>query len=90
MKQSTPIYALLLADDPSAIDGAAEHPIDGAVTVIGAAIAILAERAAEFRDHHDHGIVPLASQRLREHLQTPPQTGQVGGERALRCLPVAR
>ena len=30
------------------------HPVDAAVAVVGAAVAVLAERAAEFADHHHH------------------------------------
>src|SRR5882757_9372367 len=37
----------LLAEDAAAIDAAAEHPVDAAVAVIGAAIAVLAKGAAE-------------------------------------------
>src|SRR5207302_9464669 len=44
----------LLACDAAASDAAAQHPIDAAMAVIGAAIAVLAERAAEFRnDDHE-------------------------------------
>src|SRR6516165_9270108 len=46
----------LLAGDASAVDAAAEHPVDAAVAVVGAAIAVLAEGAAEFGDYHHHGL----------------------------------
>src|ERR1700733_3802774 len=42
----------LLADNASTIDAATHHPIDAAVAVIGAAIAVLAEGTAEFVHHH--------------------------------------
>ena len=38
----------LFADNAAAADAAAEHPIHRAVPVIGAAVAVLAERATEF------------------------------------------
>src|SRR5579862_2909826 len=58
LKQRRLLDLDLLADDASAIDAAAHHPIDAAVTMIGAAIAILAEGAAEFGDHDDDRVAP--------------------------------
>src|SRR6201999_4226231 len=40
----------LFAGDAAAIDTAAHHPVDAAVTMIGAAVAILAKRAPELGD----------------------------------------
>src|SRR5579863_2991168 len=48
----------LLARDTSTIDAATHHPVDAAVTVIGAAVAVLAEGTAEFGDHDDDGVAP--------------------------------
>src|SRR5579863_7689337 len=48
----------LVADDAPAIDAAAHDPVDAAVTVIGAAVAIRAEGAAEFGDHDNHRVAP--------------------------------
>src|SRR5579872_1587202 len=58
LKQRRLLDLDLLADDAPAIDAAAHHPVDAAVTMIGAAVAVLAERAAEFGDHDDDGIAP--------------------------------
>src|ERR1700676_2017736 len=48
----------LLAGDAAAIEAAAHHPIDAAVAVIGATVAIFAEGAAEFGDHDDDSVSP--------------------------------
>src|SRR3984893_3662685 len=48
----------LRAEDAAAIDSASHHPVDAAVTMIGAAVAVLPEGASEFGDHHYHGIPP--------------------------------
>jgi len=48
----------LLAGHAPAFDGAAEHPIDAAVAVVGALVAVLPEGAAEFRDHHHERVIP--------------------------------
>ena len=43
-------------------DRAAQHPDDVAVAVIGAAVAVLVDRAAEFGDHRDDRVVPVRPQ----------------------------
>src|ERR1700752_1320715 len=48
-----------LAQDSATIDPAAHHPINAAMTVVGAAIAILAEGTAEFRNHDHDRIAPF-------------------------------
>src|ERR1700723_2011347 len=48
----------LRAEDAAAIDSASHHPVDAAVAMIGAAVAILPESASELGDHHHHGIPP--------------------------------
>src|ERR1700761_2929958 len=48
----------LLAGDTATIDAATHDPVHAAVTVVGAAVAILAKRAPEFGNHDDDGIAP--------------------------------
>src|SRR6266478_2392091 len=48
----------LFAEDTATIDSAAHHPIDAAVTMVGAAVAVLAESTRELGDHDDDGIAP--------------------------------
>src|SRR3984893_14734797 len=48
----------LLAEHAAAIDAASHHPIDAAMAVIGAAVAVFAEGASEFGDHDDDRISP--------------------------------
>src|SRR5271168_677705 len=43
----------LFADEPAAFDGAAEDPIDAAVAVLGALVAVLAECPPELGDDDD-------------------------------------
>src|SRR6202034_1679359 len=88
LKQGILAQRPLLTDDGAAADRSAENPIDGAMSVIGAAVAVLAKGPAKFRKHHDHGVVPLGPQRLREHLQASSKAGQVGCERT-RCCALA-
>src|SRR5260370_16887756 len=57
-KQACLLDLDLFAEDAAAIDAASHHPIDAAVAVIGAAVAILAEGAAELGDDDDNGIFP--------------------------------
>src|SRR5580658_8432196 len=47
----------LFAEDAATIDAAAHHPVDAAVPMIGAMIAVFPEGASELGDHH-HGIPP--------------------------------
>src|SRR5271154_7066353 len=58
LKQRRLLDLDLFARDATAIDATAHHPIDAAMTVIGAAVAVLAEGAAEFGDHDDDGVTP--------------------------------
>jgi hypothetical protein len=46
----------LFANDAAAIDAAAHHP--SAMAMIGAAVAVLAEGAAEFGNHDHNGVAP--------------------------------
>src|SRR6202451_791305 len=48
----------LLAEDAAAIDSASHCPVDAAVAMISAAVAVLPESAPELGDHHHHGIPP--------------------------------
>src|ERR1700730_511926 len=48
----------LFAENTAAIDAAAQHPVDAAVAVVGAAVAVLAKGAAKFGDHDHHRIAP--------------------------------
>ena len=50
---------LLLARDTAAVDGSAQHPVNRAVAVIGAAVAILTKCTAKFRQDDHHRILPL-------------------------------
>src|ERR1700680_3313579 len=78
----------LLAGDAAAIEAAAHHPIDAAVAVIGAAVAILAEGAAEFGNYGEDGVSPSRrsdffrkpSERAAEFTQS---IREVAGGRAL-------
>src|SRR5258708_32588270 len=47
-----------LAKDAAAIDAASHHPVDAAVAVIGATVAVFAEGAAELGDDDDNRISP--------------------------------
>src|ERR1700692_2473172 len=78
----------LFADDAAAIDAAAHYPVDAAMAVIGAAVAVLAEGAAEFGDHDDDSVSPSrrsdlfgkSGQRTAEFAET---VGEITGRRAL-------
>src|SRR6185437_16881345 len=48
----------LFAEDAAAIDAATHHPIDAAMAVIGAAVAVLPEGAAKFGNDDDHRVAP--------------------------------
>src|SRR5471030_3499294 len=54
----------LLAQHLSAVDAAAQHPVGGAVSVVGAAVAVFLEGAAEFTDDDDDRVLPLAAHLL--------------------------
>src|SRR5260221_3171522 len=78
----------LFAEDAAAIDAAAHHPVDAAVAVIGAAVAVLAKGTPKLGDHHDDGIAPSgrpdlfgkAGQRAAEFAET---IGKITGGAAL-------
>src|SRR5579863_5077267 len=88
LKQRRLLDLDLLADDAPAIDAAAHHPVDAAVTVIGAAVAILAERTSEFGDHDHDRVAPAgradlfgkAGERAAEFAEP---IGEIAGRRAL-------
>src|ERR1700722_405135 len=48
----------LFAEEATTIDAASHHPVDAAVTMIGAVVAVLPEGAPELGDHDHHGIAP--------------------------------
>src|SRR5258708_18155494 len=54
----------LFAENTAAIDAAAQYPVDAAVAVIGAAVAVLPKGAAKFGDHDHHRIAPSRSSNL--------------------------
>src|ERR1700761_6864559 len=58
LEQRRLLHLDLLTENTPAIDAAAHHPIDAAMAVVGAAVAILAERTAKFRDPHAHRVAP--------------------------------
>src|ERR1700722_1558011 len=60
LKQRCLLDLDLFAGDASAVDAAAHHPVDAAVAVIGAAVAVLTKRTPEFGDHDDDSIAPTA------------------------------
>src|SRR6266480_4397319 len=70
--------------DTAARNAAAEHPQRIAMPVVGAAVAVLAEGAAEFRHDDDDGVAPEAAHFLREGGEALGETREVRGERALR------
>jgi hypothetical protein len=49
LKKASPVDFDLFAKDTAAIDAASRHPVDAAVAVIGAAVAILPEGAQRIR-----------------------------------------
>src|SRR5262249_45201480 len=74
----------LLAEDAAAIDAAAHHPIDAAMAVIGSAVAILAEGAAELGDHHDDRVAPCRGPDLLGEAGEPsPKLAETVGEIAI-------
>ena len=52
--------------DLAAVYWTAHYPHHVAVAVIGAAVAVLMHRAAEFRDHENHGVLVARAERLGE------------------------
>src|ERR1700761_6253985 len=58
LEQGCLIYLDLLTKNTTAIDAAAEHPIDTAMTVVGAVVTVLAEGTAELIDCDDDRVTP--------------------------------
>jgi hypothetical protein len=56
----------LRAGQAAAFDSAAHDPIDTAVPMVSAAIAVLAEGATKFADHHHDCVVPSRPAGVRE------------------------
>src|SRR5579883_2072245 len=74
----------LLAVNAAAIHAATHHPIDAAMAMIGAAVAILAEGAPEFGDHDHHGIMPgLRPDLLRKAGKRAAELAETVGEIAV-------
>src|SRR5256885_7728206 len=71
-----------LAVHPAALHGAAQYPEDIAVAGIGAAIAVLAHRAAEFGQHDTRGVPPIRAERFGERCEPVTE-----GAEPLRQLP---
>src|SRR5262249_18147685 len=74
--------ARLLADDALSLDRPAQHPVHAAVAVVGAALAVLADGAAEFADDDHHRVAPGAAHALREGAQAAAELLQARGELA--------
>src|SRR5947209_3930328 len=80
-----------VAIDPAAIDLAAGEPDRVAAAVIGAAVAILFDGAAEFRDHDEDRIVPIAAEPFGQGGEAAAERAQPVGELAgLGALPDMR
>src|SRR4051812_12046305 len=75
----------LLARDSPTAHAAAEYPVDAAVAVVGAAVAVLAERAPELAQHDDDSIVPRAAHFVRERADTATELFEPVREIALRA-----
>src|SRR5206468_10531696 len=82
LEEAARIDGLLFADDAAAADAAAKHPVDAAVAVVGAAVAVLAEGAAEFTEHDHHRSPPLLAHLVGEGGQPAAEIGQLVGQRA--------
>src|ERR1044072_4624869 len=74
--------AHLLADDALSFQRSAQHPVHAAVAVIGAAVAVLTEGAAELADDDHHGVAPGAAHALREGAQAAAELLEASGELA--------
>ena len=87
LEQVRIIDRYLLAGDPAALDAAAQHPVNAAVAVIRAAIAVLAEGAAEFGDDNHDRVAPSGADLLREAGQPaaelPEAISKIAGRSAL-------
>src|SRR5882757_8949158 len=61
LKQIGTVNRGLLPSHASAIDAAAENPVDRAVTMVGSLVAVLAKGAAELGHNHHDGVAPLST-----------------------------
>src|SRR5947208_1836249 len=77
--------AQLLARDAAAAQAAAERPVHRAVAVIGAAVAVLAEGAAELAHHQHHRVAPRIAHRSRERGEAAAELVEPRREIALRA-----
>src|SRR5260370_12921375 len=75
----------LFAEDTAAIDAAAQYPVDAAMAVIGAAVAVLPKGAAKFGDHDHHRIAPSR----RSNLFGKPASARPSSPRRSARYPVA-
>src|SRR3984957_7714497 len=74
----------LLTREPATFDGAAEHPVDAAVAVVGALVAVLAEGPPELGDHDDEGVAPrLRSEFLHIAGKRAAELAEAAGEIAV-------
>src|ERR1700730_4251028 len=78
------IHADLIAGDAPPLHTAAQHPVDAAVPVVSAAIAVLAEGSAEFADHHDGRVGPIRPHTFSKSRKTFAERGEPAGEIAAR------
>ena len=62
LKQGCLIDLYLATGNASAVNAAAEHPVDGAVTMIGTAVSVLSKSATEFTDDDHDGVAPRTAQ----------------------------
>src|SRR6516162_4062275 len=69
----------------AAFDPAAHDPVDAAMAVIGATVAILPEGSTEFADHDDRRIVPSGPAGLREAGKPVPELVKMRRQVACRC-----
>ena len=74
----------LLADDAAAADRAAHHPVSAAVAMIGAARAVLLERAPELRDDDHDRLFPGGAHLIGEAGEALAEIRQQIRELALR------
>src|SRR5580704_19072379 len=52
LEQARALEPNLISGQARAVDRAAQHPVDGAMAMIGAAVTVFTKRASEFRQHH--------------------------------------
>src|SRR5207237_6130284 len=69
---------------PPALKRSAEYPVDRAVSMVGAARAVLAERTTEFREDDDHRAAPGRAHLAGERRESLPEAREEVRELALR------